>query len=98
MLRRYGNVVIHECESVRYVEYSVLSDETQSDTVRHREAPNVTRSGTPPDQEGAAGSLFMPPTQSTDGAAKRARYDTVGDSADEREQDICERKPHPYFT
>ena len=27
MLRRYGNVIIHESESVRYVEYSVLSDQ-----------------------------------------------------------------------
>jgi|EP01043_Picozoa_sp_COSAG02_P023648 hypothetical protein len=43
MLRRYGNVVIHERDPIRYVEYSVLSDECSI-----LGTPNATCSGTPP--------------------------------------------------
>ena len=89
MLRRYGNVVIHGCETVRYVEYSVLSDKSSVE-----EAPNVSSSGTPPGQEGAVASLSVLETQSTDSTVKRP----LDGSIDEREQDICERQPHPFYT
>ena len=50
MLRRYGNVVIHERDSIRYVEYSVLSDEcaVQSDECAVQDTPNATNLGSPP--------------------------------------------------
>jgi hypothetical protein len=46
MLRRYGNVMMHERDSIRYSEYTILSDECIQD------APKATSSGTLPDKQG----------------------------------------------